>query len=259
MKNRLCAGLLVAMAGGYLLRRAGLRWGATDEEVNKRLAGDEIVPHPMLETTHAVTIGASAEEIWPWLVQMGHYRAGFYADPSWWDKYSDRYLRSLSRKEAEESGYGFREAPSDERIVPEFQDLKVGDTILDGPPGTAFFTVRHMETNGALVLYSDSHLRLMVPRSIRENPGYGIHGEFTWAFVLEEKGERYTRLIVRTRANYGPHLYRALTTPLVLVGGEFFTTRKMLYGIKRRVEASAVCRPRTPKDRNPTRAPDEKR
>jgi hypothetical protein len=238
MRNKLCAGLLVTMAGGYLLRRQGMRWGATDEEVHKPLAGDEVVPHPRLETTHTVTIDASAEEIWPWLVQMGHYRAGFYADPSWWDKYSDKYLRSLSRKEAEESGYGFREVPSDERIIPEFQDLEVGDTILDGPPGSAFFTVRHMEPNRALVLYSDTHLRLLVPRSIRENPRYGIYGEFSWAFVVEEKGERISRLIVRTRANWGPRLYRTLTMPFVLVGGEFFTTRKMLYGIKRRVESA---------------------
>jgi hypothetical protein len=97
MRNKLYAGLLVTLVGGYVLRRAGLRWGTTDEEVHKPLAGDEVVPHPMLETTHAVTIDASAEEIWPWLVQMGHYRAGFYADRSWWDKYSDKYLRSLSR------------------------------------------------------------------------------------------------------------------------------------------------------------------
>jgi hypothetical protein len=153
--------------------------GATGEEVRKRLPGDEVVPHPMLETTHTVPIGASAKEIWPWLVQMGHYRAGFYADPSWWDKYSDKYLRSLSRKEVEESGYSFREVPSDERIIPEYQDLKVGDTILDGPPGTVFFTVRLMEENRALVLYSDTHLRFLAPRSIRENFKYGIYGEFS--------------------------------------------------------------------------------
>lgn len=239
MRNKACAGLLATMVGGYLLRRQGLRWGATDEEVHKSLPGDEIVPHPMLETTHTVSIEASAQEIWPWLVQMGHYRAGFYADPSWWDKYSDMYLRSLSRKEAEESGYGFREVPSDERIIPEFQGLKEGETILDGPPGSVFFTVRLLEENRALVLYSDTHLRFMVPRSIRENPNYGIYGEFSWAFVLEEKAERNTRLILRTRASYGPRLYRALTTPLVLVGGEYFTTRKMLHGIKRRVEQTA--------------------
>ena len=239
MGNKLCVGLVAAVAGGYLLRREGLRWGATDEEVHKPLPGDEVVSHPMLETTHAVTIEASAKEIWPWLVQMGHYRAGFYADPSWWDKYADKYLRSLGRKEAEESGYGFREVPSDERIILEYQDLKEGDTILDAPPGTAFFTVRLMKSNKALVLYSDSHLRLLVPRSIRENPRYGIYGEFSWAFVLEEKRERKTRLIVRIRAAWGPRLYRALSTPFVLVGGEYFTTRKMLYGIKRRADQAA--------------------
>ena len=86
MGNKLCVGLVGAVAGGYLLRRQGLRWGATDEEVHKPLPGDEVVSHHMLETTHTVTIEDSAEEIWPWLVRMGHYRAGFYADPSWWDK-----------------------------------------------------------------------------------------------------------------------------------------------------------------------------
>jgi hypothetical protein len=56
------------------------------------------------------------------------------------------------------------------------------------------------------------------------------------AKVLEEKREGNTQLIVRTRVSWGPHLYWTLTMPFVLVGGEFFTTRKMLHGIKRRVE-----------------------
>jgi hypothetical protein len=71
----------------------------------------------------------------------------------------------------------------------------------------------------------------------------GIYGEFSWAFVLEGKGERNTRLIVRTRASYGPRIYRALTMPFVLVGGEYFTTRKMVYGIKRRVEQTTRLTP----------------
>jgi len=58
MQNKLCVGLLATVGGGYLLRRQGLRWGATDQEVHKPLPGDEIVPHPMLETTHAVTVQA---------------------------------------------------------------------------------------------------------------------------------------------------------------------------------------------------------
>jgi hypothetical protein len=238
MRNKICAGLLATMAGAHLLRRQGLRWGATDEEVHKSLPGDEVVPHPMVETTHALTLNANPTEVWPWLVQMGYYRAGWYTDPSWWDKPVDEYLKSLSRKEAEESGMGYREAPSAGTIVPEFQDLKEGDTILDGPPGTVFFTVRVLQPKRALVLFSGTHPRYLMPRSIRENPRYGIYGEFSWAFVLEEKGESNTRLILRTRANYGPHLYRAITMPLILVGGEFFTARKMLYGIKRRVEGT---------------------
>jgi hypothetical protein len=167
---------------------------------------------------------------------MGYYRAGWYTYPSWWDKPVDEYLKSLARKEAEESGMGHREAPSAERIIPEYQNLKKGDTILDGPPGTVFFTVRILQPNRALLLYSDSHVRYLVPRSIRENPRYGIYGEFSWSFVLEQEDESNTRLILRTRANYGPRLYLTLTMPLILVGGEFFTARKMLLGIKRRVE-----------------------
>jgi len=98
--------------------------------------------------------------------------------------------------------------------------------------------VRVFQPKKALVLYSDTHPCYLAPRSIRENPRYGIYGEVSWAFVLEEKGEGNTRLILRTRANYGPRLYRALTMPLILVGGELFTARKMLYGIKRRVEGA---------------------
>jgi hypothetical protein len=239
VSNKLCAGLLAAMSGGYLLRRQGLRWGVTDEEVHNPLPSNEIVPHPMVETTHSLTLRASALEVWPWLVQMGYYRAGWYTDPSWWDKPVDEYLKSLARKEAEESGVGPREAPSADSIVPELQGLEEGDTILDGPPGTVFFTVRVLRPQKALVLYSDTHPRYLAPRSIRENPKYGIYGEFSWAFVLDEKGESNTRLILRARANYGPRLYRVLTMPLILVGGEFFTARKMLHGIKRRVEQTA--------------------
>ena len=94
-----------------------------------------------------------------------------------------------------------------------------------------------MGPNRALVLYSDSHLRFMAPKSIRENLRYGIYEEFSWAFDLEGQSERNTQLTLRTRANYGPRLYRALTLPLILVGGEVLTARKMLYGIKRRVES----------------------
>jgi hypothetical protein len=90
MKKKLCLGLLAVASGAYLVRRLGLRWGATDAEVYRPLPGDEVVPHPMLETTHAITIHAPRAAIWPWLVQMGYQRAGWYTDS--WYQLVDRYL-----------------------------------------------------------------------------------------------------------------------------------------------------------------------
>src|SRR5215831_2291988 len=66
VKNKLCLGLLTAVTAAYLLRRLGMRWGATDDEVHSPLPGDDLVPHPMLETTHAISIHASPAAIWPW-------------------------------------------------------------------------------------------------------------------------------------------------------------------------------------------------
>jgi hypothetical protein len=125
MKNKLCLGLLAIASGTYLLRHLWLRWGATDAEVHRPLPGDEVVPHPILETTHAMTIHAPRATIWPWLVQMGYQRAGWYTDS--WNSWVDRYL--------------FREKrpPIPDHRLPQFQHLEVGDTVLDGPP--AFFTV----------------------------------------------------------------------------------------------------------------------
>src|SRR5689334_12701788 len=62
-----------------LVRPWHLRWGATEEETNARLPGDEIVTWPKHEATHAITIHAPAREVWPWLVQVGQTRGGFYS------------------------------------------------------------------------------------------------------------------------------------------------------------------------------------
>ena len=71
MRNKLCVGLLAAASAAYLLRRQGKRWGATEDEVHRSLPGDDLVPHPMLETTHAITIHAPPAALWPWLVPVG--------------------------------------------------------------------------------------------------------------------------------------------------------------------------------------------
>jgi len=226
--------LLAAASGALLLRRLGRRWGATDDEVHRPMPADELIPHPMVETTHAITIQAAAAEVWPWLVQMGMDRGGWYSDPEWWDGLFEKVLWFfLSR--TEKTGYSIRSEPSAGRIIAEFQDLSAGDIVLDGPPGTAFFTVAALEKNRMLALSSNSHVRYIVPGFVRNNPKVQIHGEFSWVFILNEVDASTTRLILRTRVNYGPRLFRVLTRPFFWPV-DFVLARKMLRGIKWRVE-----------------------
>jgi hypothetical protein len=90
-----------------------LRWGAADGEINRAMHGDDIVGRPSFNATRAVTINASAECIYPWIVQMGMTRAGWY---------SYDILDNLARRSAE-------------RILPEHQSLQIGDAIPMSPDG----------------------------------------------------------------------------------------------------------------------------
>ncbi len=104
-----------------------LRWGATDEEVDRPMPGDDQVPHPMLQATRAITIRASAAEIWPWLIQMGYRRAGWYS----YDILDN-------------------EGKHVDRIIPELQHLEVGDVMKTDAEGG--FTVAAIDPNRSLVL-----------------------------------------------------------------------------------------------------------
>jgi hypothetical protein len=235
MRNKLLLpGLLAAASGAYLLRRMGRRWGASDDEVHRSMPGDELIPHPMVESTHAITIQASAAEVWPWLVQMGMDRGGWYSDPEWWDGLAEKVLWSFLASE-EKTGYSIRAEPSADRVIAKFQDLKVGDILLDGPRGTAFFTVVALEEKKVLALYSNSHVRYVVPGFLRDNPKVNINGEFSWVFILNEVNANATRLILRTRVNYGPRVFRVITRPFFWPV-DFVLARKMLRGITWRVE-----------------------
>jgi hypothetical protein len=114
-KAYLWGGAAVAAAAlGYLKWRPRmLRWGATEEEAAEPLPGDERTPHPRVQSTRAITIDAPPEQVWPWIVQMGMGRAGFYTH-----EWVERPL----------GGY-YAEGHSATRIHPEFQDLKVGDLV----------------------------------------------------------------------------------------------------------------------------------
>ena len=120
------AGLGAAMAFGVHLRWIRPRifsWGATGEEASRPMPGDDRCPRPQLNATRAVTIAARPEDVWPWLVQWGWNRAGFY---------SYDLLDNLGR-------------PSARQILPQFQHLAVGDWVPMGgepTPSTAYRVTR---------------------------------------------------------------------------------------------------------------------
>lgn len=128
MDNLIFALILGTVLGiVYLLwiRPWELRWGANDEEVLRVMPGDEIVERPTFNATRGVTINARPEDIWPWLVQIGIRRAGWY---------SYDWLDNLGK-------------PSAEQVLPELQDLKAGDLIPLSPDGKQGFWVKELELN----------------------------------------------------------------------------------------------------------------
>jgi hypothetical protein len=228
--------LILALAGAaglyFLLRRQGRRWGATEGEIQAQLPGDELLPHAMEEWTNAITIHAPAVQVWPWLVQMGQGgRAGWYTD-SWLSPLEHRFWQLVVPPQDRAEG-PFR--PSARRLIPKLQDLNIGDRIPDGPPDSAYFIVKELEPARHLVLWSDTHIRYMTPSFLRGKPRWESYGEWTWAFVLQPRGEGGTRLLLRTRANYGPPVLKTFSLPLVYAAN-LINTRAMLRGIKARAE-----------------------
>jgi hypothetical protein len=212
-------------------------FGSTAEEACTPLPGDELVLSPFLETTHAITINAPPQQIWPWLTQIGQERAGFYSDSRWWDAAVDSYYRLLSREQGR-APVGYR-VHNGEKIVPAWQVLRVGDVILDGPPGSACYVVRQIEPNRSLVLFTDTHLPYLLPARLRDDRRLGISGELSDSFLLIPLEQGGTRVLRRMRAASRPWAFRVIVLPIVLIWGEMITARNFLRGLKRRSESGA--------------------
>ncbi len=213
------------VAYGCVFRPWERRWGASDEEVAHGMPGDDVLPPTARTTTRAITIDAPPEEVWPWLAQIGYRRGGFY---------SYDWLENLM-------GLGIHSA---DRIVPEWQTLRVGDTISFGPQGPRAPVVA-VEPGRLLVL-----------------GGYEpMAGGASWAFTLRPVNTRGTRLVTRSRTHWrmwtlGTVLSRRPAAPgmprpslplnlllyLFFEPGEFLMMRRMLLGLRARAEAHTASR-----------------
>ncbi len=191
--------------------------------------GDDLVADPFIKLTYTIEVVATPAEIWPWLVQLGYHRGGWYID-TWWDRFAQ--VQVWPRLVPKEARGTYK--PAAEEVLPQFQGLQVGDTIPDGPPGTAYYDVVGLEEDHFLLLHSTSHFRYMAP-SFLAGTRLEPHGVFSWAFILERIQEGRTRIISRWRSNAGPALVMLPWLPVVRIA-DHFHQKEILKGLKRRVE-----------------------
>ncbi len=203
-------------AGAYALfiRPWHLHWGATNEEVHQSMLGDDLVPRVMMESTRAITINAPAEVVWPWLVQIGQGRGGFYSY-DWLENLLGLHIHSA------------------DRILSEYQSLVVGDPVQLAP-GSGM-TVALIDPPHMLALRVTMSPLTGLPID-QEDPKPDAYFDGSWVFVLKELGEQTTRVIERMRADYQPRLWLAPLVYLLLEPVAFVMERKMLLGIKQRAE-----------------------
>jgi proline iminopeptidase len=169
---------LVVLAYAALVRPRIRRWGATPDEANGVYPGDDLVPDGV-QSTMAVTLSGPPEEVWSWLVQMGHDRAGWYS----WD-----HLDNGGK-------------PSSQHIIPEWQEIAVGDHLESLPDGKAYFTVKLLEPARTLVLGSELTFGRAAALEGLLPP---VSSVGIWAFHLRPLPGERTRLIVRTRGEGHP-------------------------------------------------------
>jgi len=180
------------------------RYGATDSEIAASFSGDELVQSPRITYTRAVSINASPEEIYPWIVQLGAEKGGMYS----YEWFETNILRC--------------ELINADRIHGEWQNLKVGDPMkmCPGTFGPPPYEIAMLEPNRAIVM------------------GHRENGDWieVWQFILAPQNDGTTRLVIRSRSVAEGWFWDAIRP------GEFVMMRGMMLGIKERAERLAETR-----------------
>jgi hypothetical protein len=218
MKARNVGAAALALAGGYLAVLVGARrwhqhWGATDAEIARPLPGDDLISSK-LDSTHAITIHAPAERIWPWLAQAGYGgRAGFYS------------YDVLERR------FGARDT---DRLNSNLPALTTGDTVPFAPGMP--MTVAAADPPHALVLWLVTSANKAIDPA---GPWGADHVAWSWAFVLEPVDAGTTRLLTRMRITYQPTAKWTPYAQLLVEPAHFVMGRRQLLGLRERAEATS--------------------
>lgn len=198
MTVRKVAAAVTLALGAYavVVRPRILRWGATDEELREEFPGAQLIPGGKRAPTMAITIDAPPSRVWPWLLQMGYDRGGFYS----WD-----LLDNLGRASAD-------------RIHPEWQSLAVGDRVK--AMGVDGWTVAMLEPERFL--------------GLRPVPGYGA--DALWGFLLKLLPSGQTRLIVSGYWTTQPSWLRPLVSFTFYEWTHWIMQARQLVQLKKRAE-----------------------
>lgn len=193
-------GILIVLSGAAIC--ASLQVRATPAEAAQTLAGDDLIPQPIGSVNHAITIRRPPRAVWPWLVQMGSGRAGWY---------SYDFIDNGGHRSAE-------------RILPEYQKIEVGTVFPALPEAGDVFVVARYEPERSLVL------AWRLPSGKYQT---------TWAFILEGVQPDFTRVIVRGRVapDYHPFGLPQWIALSLARPAHFIMERRQLLGIARRAES----------------------
>jgi hypothetical protein len=203
-------GFLIAYP--LVLRPWHHRWGATDAEVQATLPGDNLIAATS-QITHGITINTSPEKIWPWLMQIGQDRSGFY---------SYTPLENL---------FGC-EMPKLERLNSNWKPRAQGETVWFCAPrrfkGQGYMVAAMVEPQKSFVMISGPDWSAL-------QAGNRAAGG-SWGFILEPIDANHTRLLARLRGGTPPTLAARVVGAAFWDPTHFFMERKMLKTIKRLAE-----------------------
>jgi hypothetical protein len=206
--------LLTVLAVPAIIYHLGLRhwcltWGTTAAEVHATLPGDDLFPDYSGEATHAITIHASPQQVWPWLMQIGQDRSGFY---------SYTFLENVFACDM----------PKVERLVPDWKPRAPGETVW-------FCNPKHFDGQGrmiAAIVDPGRAFTMVSPNDWQSLKAGGRAREGFWAFTLEPLPDGQTRLIARLRSGPPPSLPARMLGRLFWEPAHFVMERKMLHTIR---------------------------